>query len=129
MFSNLCLIRCKNTKFLRIMKLPLFTDVIHICDLHTLTSLITYVIDYLLYAINLHTLCNVKICYISLSYAQNIMLLLYYISVVYIHQIEDLINIIYVKWRYNLKIEAFYGIDINNLNLNILCIRYLYHII
>jgi hypothetical protein len=77
----------------------------------------------------LHTLCNVKICYISLSYAQNITLLLYYLSVVYIHQIKDLIHIIYVKWRYNLKIEAFYGIDINNLNLNILCIRYLYHII
>lgn len=57
------------------------------------------------------------------------MLLLYYLSDVYIHRIKDLIHIIYVKWRYNLKIEAFYGIDINNLNLNMLCIRYLYHII
>ena len=84
----------------------MFTEVIHICNLHTLTLVITFVIYTSLIRRNHYILCNVQICCIRFSYVDFIYILLCLLSVNYILYLKYLIHVIYVKCGYFYKIKV-----------------------
>ena len=84
----------------------MFTEVIHICDSHTLTFVITFVICISLIRRNHYILCNVQICCIRFSYVDFIYILLCLLSVNYILYLKYLIHVIYVKCGYFYKIKV-----------------------
>ena len=84
----------------------MFTEVIHICNLHTLTFVITFVIYTSLIRRNHYILCNVQICCIRFSYVDFLYILLCLLSVNYILYLKYLIHVIYVKYGYFYKIKV-----------------------
>lgn len=84
----------------------MFTYVIRICNLHTFTFVITFVIYMSLIRRNHYILCNVQICCIRFSYVDLIYILLCLLSVNYILCLKYLIHVIYVKCGYFYKIKV-----------------------
>lgn len=84
----------------------MFTQVIHICNSHKLTFVITFVIYTSLIRRNHYILCNVQICCIRFSYVDFLYILLCLLSVNYILCLKYLIHVIYVKCGYFYKMQV-----------------------